>query len=346
MNTPGEANLLRRADWLPIVAGILISLAMVWLVAREPLVLAGYAAGLFALGGAAHVFTRRAPAPGPVALAEPDWSVTVAAIERGDAAVAVTDRAGRLVCANARYEQWFGAGHAPPRLPVDAASLERLARAARDAWRDGNGSADPLAAPTGHWRAEAERSGRGEAYLVWRIVPLVEADPVADLVPHLHGKLGRMLSRAGFAVALVDPDGRIRAASEGFSRRATGDGAALLTGQEFVSFLQQDDHDQISWVREGKRGAPLTLYYLPVADPDLAGEPDPETTPSLMLLADSGAGLGGGVVGEGSAAASHLEALLGQLPLGLAMVDRDGRMLFANPAFMRAAGLEDEPPPT
>ena len=69
----------------------------------------------------------------------PDWSVTVAAIEREDCAIAITDRAGRLVCANRRYDEWFGAGHAPPRLPVDAASLERLANAARTGWRDGKG---------------------------------------------------------------------------------------------------------------------------------------------------------------------------------------------------------------
>ena len=31
---------------------------------------------------------------------------------------------------------------------------------------------------------------------------------------------------------------------------------------------------------------------------------------------------------------------------GLAMADRDGRLLFANPAFMRAAGKEGEPAPT
>jgi two-component system cell cycle sensor histidine kinase/response regulator CckA len=42
----------------------------------------------------------------------------------------------------------------------------------------------------------------------------------------------------------------------------------------------------------------------------------------------------------------HLEALLGQLPLGLAMADRDGRLLFANAAFMRAAGKDGDVPPT
>src|SRR5690606_37573954 len=59
-----------------------------------------------------------------------------------------------------------------------------------------------------------------------------------------------------------------------------------------------------------------------------------------------GVGLGGGGGEVSGGAAPHLEALLSQLPLGLAMADRDGRILFANVAFMRAAGREGEAPPT
>ncbi len=130
----------------------------------------------------------------------------------------------------------------------------------------------------------------------------------------------------------------------GFAARAVGDPAALLTGQEFTGFLRQDERDQVSWAREGKRGNPLTMYYLPVRDPDAPGDVDYLNTPSLMLLVEAGVGLGGAAV-EGTAAVPHLEALLGNLPLGLAMADRDGRLLFANPAFMRAAGREGQPPP-
>ena len=170
-------------------------------------------------------------------------------------------------------------------------------------------------------------------------------DPVAELVPHLDGKLGRALAQAGFSLAVVDPDGTMRAASSGFASRATGDPAALLTGQEFTALLRQDDSDRITWARDGKRGAPLTMFYMPLADPDAHGSPDYENTPSLMLIADHGIGLGGGA-SEASASVPHLEALLGQMPLGLAMADRDGRLLFANAAFMRAAGKEGEVPPT
>jgi two-component system, cell cycle sensor histidine kinase and response regulator CckA len=288
---------------------------------------------------------RRQPArPAEQAPALPDWSVTVAAIERPDAGVAIIDRAGRLVCANVNYETWFGAAHAPPRLPVDEPSLERLARAARGAWRDGAGSAEPVESPTGRWRVEAARCGRGEDFLVWRFHPLTEADPLAVLAGHLAGKPGRVLAQAGMAAALVSPEGTILAANQGFAQRATGDPSADVTGREFVTLLQQEEGDRFTWAREGRQGQPLSLHYLPIADPDLAGEPDPAQTPALMLLIDAEAGLGG--AGREANAAPHLESLLAQLPLGLAMADRDGRLLFANSAFMRAALREGQSPPT
>lgn len=345
-----EATERRPADWLLVAGAMALSLVLVWAVARQPLLIAAFAAGVVALGSAVYVLTRGRPVEKDSEFALPDWSVTVAAIENPDLAVAIIDRAGRLVCANGRYEQWFGAAHAPPRLAVDDASVERLGRAARSAWRDGKGSADLVqgndAESVGRrWKAEVTRTGRGDDFLVWRFVPIFAADPVADLVQQLDGKLGRALDRAGIAAAIVDPDGVIRAASAGFALRALGDGLASPVGQDFVSLLIQEEGDRISWAREGRRGGPLTLYYLPVADPDARGDPDPDTTPSLMLLVDAGVGLGGGR-SEVSAAAPHLEALLGQLPLGLAMADRDGRLLFANPAFMRAAGREGEGAPT
>jgi len=164
------------------------------------------------------------------------------------------------------------------------------------------------------------------------------------MVGHLTGKLGRALDKSGFAAAIVNPDGTIRAVSEGFARAAAGDPRAAMAGADFVSCLSQDDGDRIYWARDARHVQPLTMYYLPVADPDAPGNPNPDTTPSLMLLVEAGAGLGGGAVAVTSS--PNLEALLAQLPLGLAMADRDGRLLFANPAFMRAAGHEGEGPPT
>ncbi|MGE3691534.1 MAG: response regulator [Novosphingobium sp.] len=334
----------RLAEWSIVAIALAASTALVWYVTRQPIIVAGFAGGLFALGALAAVLTRSQAAVPQTELALPDWSVTVTAIERDDAAVAVTDRAGRLVCANRLYDETFGLAHAPPRLPADDASLERLAKAARSAWRDGSGRADLIETASARWRGEAERSGRGEDYLVWRLYPIASADPLAEITRLIEGKLGRALDQAGFAAALVDPEGAILCASAGFARRATGDALANLAGRLFTSLLSEEGPDRITWARDGRQGAPLTVYYLPVSDPDVPGVPDPERMPAVMLLAESGTGIGGG--GEANAAVPHLEALLAQLPLGLAMADRDGRLLFANMAFMRAAQREGESPPT
>ena len=220
-----------------LAAALLFSLVLLWFITKSPLVTAGFGGGVLALGAFARSIAQR-PAPQQAAeVALPDWSVTVAAIDRADVGIAITDRAGRLVCANRSYEAWFGIAFAPPLLPVDEASLERLARAARAAWRDGMGQADLLDSPMGRWRAEAARSGRGEDFLVWRFFPIVAADLGAQLAEHLDGKLGRALSQAGIAAAIVDPAGMILSASAGFALRATGDPLAAVVGKEFVSFL-------------------------------------------------------------------------------------------------------------
>jgi two-component system, cell cycle sensor histidine kinase and response regulator CckA len=59
--------------------------------------------------------------------------------------------------------------------------------------------------------------------------------------------------------------------------------------------------------------------------------------PSMLFLLDDQR--------QGAAAEAnqlHVEQLLANLPLGLALVDRDGRFLFANDAFARVAGIEPE----
>src|SRR5205085_247167 len=163
-------------------------------------------------------------------------------IEQPGLAIAITDRANRLVCANAAYEAAFGSANAPPRIGADEAAAEGLTAAARTAWRDGASGEVTVAGEHQQWTASACRAGRA------------------------------------------------------------------------------DDRDRIYFAREGNKGSPQTLVAVPLADPD-SGRPADEA-PSLMLLLDSTAGLGGwGAESRGQT--PQLEALLEQLPLGLAMTDRD-----------------------
>jgi len=332
-------------------AGLLASLGLVWLATGQVVLVAAFAAGLLALGFVALFVARRQAPLAEASLAEPDWTVTVAAIEpaagANPLALAIVDRAGRLVCANSPYERQFGT-QPPQLLPINPAYQDQLTEAVRVAWRDGAGEVD-LVEYSGvggvrRWRVDVIRAGRAEDFLVWRWTPLVAPDLVAELGQHLAGKVGRVLSHAGFSAALVGTDGTIIATNAAFEQRAMGDSSDPVLGSEFASLFTQDDQDRIHWTRDARRAAPLTLFYLPLADPEGPAVADPQQSPSLMLVVEQGVGVGGGA--ESSAAVPHLEALLSQLPLGLAMADRDGRLLFANVAFMRAAGREGEMPPT
>src|SRR3546814_150165 len=95
------------------------------------------------------------------------------------------------------------------------------------------------------------------------------------------------------------------------------------------------DLDQSGVVRvldgEGRRD-PVRVVELA-----LGGEPhEPRTY--LFLLLDETGGDYGRAAGAAESSAS-IPALLGTLPLGLALTDRDGRFRFMNQAFCRAASI-------
>ena len=110
-----------------IAAAVLASGALVWATSGELVAAASFLGGVGILIAAGAVFARTQPTGLRDELASPDWSVTVAAIERPGEAVAIVDRANRLVCANAIYVDWFGASNAPPNLPLDRSALEAYA---------------------------------------------------------------------------------------------------------------------------------------------------------------------------------------------------------------------------
>ncbi len=339
----------RVIDSLGVAAAVLASIALVHFATESLTVTLAFAGGLTVLGLIAFAAGRARGAPLAVGgeNASHDWSVTRSAIEHPGVAIGVTDRANRLVCANATYELWFGSGHAPPRLPVDGTSLDALANMTRVAWRDGGtGEGITIADEQRSWVARAQRSGRGDDFLVWRFEPVQRRDKLSLLGDELTDGLGRMLGAAGIAVALVVPDGAIRKVNPIFARRAVGDAGARLAGQDFVALLRADERERIFFAREGAKGVPQMLVQVPLVDPGeeaeagAAAAPDIlAKAPSLMFLLERGVGLGGWSA-ESGGQTPQLQALLEQLPLGLAMTDRDGHFLFANPAFHRAAGVE------
>lgn len=333
---------------LPLLAGlaaaVVVSVGVIWLLGGTSVAALAYGGGLVALVLTLLLAARLRTAPGDDAGTQPDWSVTVAAIENRRRAVAVTDRANRLTCANSAYLDWFGGEVAPVELPLDEPSRGALLAAARETWRDGEGSVELLvpADASRRYKLEIKRAGRGEDYLVWRFAEVVEQRSYDGLAERVGGPFGEMMSRAGLEIALVAPDGIVQASSPGLADRATGSSGNSLVGEEFVQLLRSDDRDRIFFAREGQQGTPQTLVHVPLESPAKGKPSDADKAPSLMVLIDSAVGIGGGWEGSGKAAVPQLEALLSALPLGLALTDRDGRFLFANKAFLRAVEREGQ----
>ncbi|MEC7399324.1 MAG: PAS domain-containing protein, partial [Pseudomonadota bacterium] len=312
------------------------------------LVAAAYVGGLLTLTLALLLADRLRTAPADEGLGQPDWSVTHAAIENRRRAIAITDRANRVTCANTCYEEWFGGEAAPMELGFDAADREKLAGAARAAWRDGDGAAESLAfkATGKRYSLKVHRSGRGEDYLVWRFSEIVVTNSYDGVAERISGPFGYMMSRAGIEVALVASDGVVMAHTPGLAMRATGKPEADLKGSEFVQLLRTDDRDRIYFAREGQQGTPQTLVQISL-EPDrksreAGSDPAALPAPSTMVLIDGQVGIGNRTDAGRTAAVPQLEALLAALPLGLALTDRDGRFLFANKAFLRAIEREQE----
>jgi len=303
-----------------------VSAAIIFWFSRSGPLAAGFSAMI--LGGAAlALFIRRLAPSAPAEESDCDWSLVRDAAEADDAAVAVTDRTGRLVCANMRHETWFGGPVAPPAVLVDQAQNDLLAAAARTAWRDGRAVVNGLRRDTLLLDASVQRSGRGESHLVWRFRPSVEFDLLAEARRVIAGPAGERLGEAGIMTVLIGPEGNIRAASRVFAIRAAGRSEALVEGREFVSFFETDSNGVLRFVLEGRTGMPLRLLQIP-SDP---GNPDAAT---MVILLDDDSNR----TSADPNVAVSMQAMMAKLPLGLALADRDGRFLFLNDAFCRAVG--------
>src|SRR3546814_5193167 len=112
-----------------IVLAMLASGVLLWAATAQMLVAIAYVLGLAVLVMAGFAIDRLRSAAPVAAYAEPDWSVTVAAIEQPGASIAITDRANRLVCANSAYIKRFGIENAPPNLLLTQSDVEEIGRA-------------------------------------------------------------------------------------------------------------------------------------------------------------------------------------------------------------------------
>ncbi len=319
-----------KSDYLVgalVVGSAIVSSLLVLRITDRPIIAGGFAAAaiaVFALLLAVRHFLPGVP-PGPASF---DWALVRAATDNANVGVAITDRSGRMVCANSALETMFRPGAAPPGLPLEPGDVTRLTAAGRSAWRDGEAEVGGLSSGGRRFDAQIIRSGVADDTLIWRFRPAGGIDRMSEALATVEGEWGDRLAESGIMVALIGPEGRIRAANRPLVIRALGRLEAPVIGREFVSLLSSDAQGTIRFASEGPAGPPLRLLQIPVE-----ADQKEDGARVIVLLDEDGAG------GTGAGTDITLQTLLSMLPLGLALTDRDGRFLYLNQAFARAGGV-------
>jgi two-component system cell cycle sensor histidine kinase/response regulator CckA len=313
-------------------AGFASALLLLWAL-QDPLFVGVFLAAFLAAGALVFLFVQlRAPVgEAQVEAGRDDPGLAKAAIDASGEAIAITDRAGQLVCASTCFGECFPGWPTPLALPFDTESAERLHAASRAALRDGTAVAEKLAGPRGTFDAALVRAGSREDHLVWRFRRVEAFDLIASARTLMDGEGGRLLGEAGIMGALVDGRGQMLAANQVFLARAIGRADVPAAGHDFVDLLAASGDDLFRLAAEGEDAAPLRLLQIPLEEEAAGG-----TTLFLMLDEEREISVGSGLPGTATA---HIHTLLAMLPLGLALAERDGRLLFMNEAFERAAGL-------
>jgi two-component system cell cycle sensor histidine kinase/response regulator CckA len=321
---------------LPLLAAVLAGIlagAVVLLAIGDRAVAVGFvAAGILAAGS---IFAaRRLLRPTAETEMEVDWSVAQALAAASDDGLAVTDRAGRLVCANDRYEALFAGFPTPPGLPISDVAVKKLGDAGRAAWRDGEGRVDNIQVFGAPVSARVARVG--DDSLVWRFIGVQALDLAAQVEALIAGHTGDQMGGAGIMTVMVSPDGRIRSANRAFQVRASGNSETQVDGRDFARFLITDSMGLVRFEREGLEGTPLRVLQIPFLEGEdapmlvalLDEEPTSVPTPAI-----------------GASATAHVRSLIALLPSGMALIDRDGRFVHMNDAFVRGARINPAAPP-
>ena len=95
----------------------------------------------------------------------------------------------------------------------------------------------------------------------------------------------------------------------------------------FADLVEIGEDEQMRLVAEGETAQPMRAVHIPV-DPQRGRRR--RHLPAVRRRSEAG----------GRSTARNLQALLDVLPIGLALVDRDGRFLTMNQAFRQAAGIK------
>ena len=329
------ARRLPRALWI-VAAAVVATLAIGAVLLGSPLLVVAFAG--IAAGGVAVALGGDLARPGRegAGAAYLDLGLLRASLSDCPDASAVADRQGRLVCTSPRYDEWFGALQAPRQIGFEGDGASRLMLGIRHAWRDGEAVMPGLTLDGRHYIALLRRAGQLQDHIVCRFRAIDASDVFAASRLLVEGIGADRLGVAGVMTVLADGEGVIRAANRAFAARALGDPTRDPVGSPLVALLRTDGDGTMRMALDTDDAASVRIIPVSLEE----GEGAATAAPTLFLLLDEDPEAMSAAAARG-AATGHLHALLTMLPLGLALTERDGRLLFANAAFERAAGIVD-----
>jgi len=325
---PIESDRLDRWERLlmpimAVAAGLTVA-ALLLMIARPLLSAVAMIAGFAA---AAFLRFRALPQAIPVEpiVVGPDYSLVGSALGFTRDPAALTAADGSLLIANGAYRDRFGSGCAPLTLGRDEEGRNGLEMARTMALRDGAGCVAGIATESGATPVEVERAGIHNDMLLWRFPGQTSPDPLLTVVRRIEGVTGTRLASAGVLAAVVDANGLLLAGNSRFLERALR-ADQQLGNIAFRDLVEVDEGGQMRVVAEGDSGTPLSVVHI-------SADPAQDGGAGTFLLFDRSEA-------SSLAQSSNLQTLLDVLPIGLALVDRDGRFLTMNQAFRQAAAVK------
>ncbi|MFC3713819.1 response regulator [Sphingoaurantiacus capsulatus] len=256
-----------------------------------------------------------------------DWTLVRSALDARTDALAITDGADRLVSANEAYGIKCGGYPAPLDLgPVGSPERAVLSTVAAQARRDGGAQAEIAITIDGVSRTlnvACRPADLGGEHLLWTIRRSA-ADKLHDeTVGLIEGPFGAWMGAAGLMAVMTDRAGATLAANWSFRQALWPHGLPPIDLSETLVLV--DGKPSRLRMPDGTT-RPVRIIELP-----LQAAPDRPASAYLFLLVEEQAP-GAGTMPD------SVPALLGSLPLGLALADRDGRFNFMNAAFAETAG--------
>ena len=233
---------------------------------------------------------------------------------------------GSLLLANPEFRRRFGDVRQIGDIAAQLDDQAAIGEALDEAWRGGRAGPCNAVTKAGPVTLEARRSGERVVWHFTRIQP--EALLMASA--GIAGMEGEQLAAADILAAALDGDGRILAANRLFRERALGgdgNGAELPSLEQI---LAPAGDGLVRLVAEGDDAPPLRTVEL-FPDGGEAG-----SSGLTLLLVEQAV--------RSNVSTSNVQELLEILPIGLALVDRDGRFLTMNKAFRAAGGIGDSHP--